>query len=236
MATFQIVEGPPGQGKSLYTAHMSRKILRRNQKWEVKTGQRRKLWSNLRFSEAFELEWAGYIEYWADANDLVKLQDCDIIWDEIATELDSRNFANLSVEMKRFLSQYRKRGLDIYANTQDLSMIDARARLMISGVATLRKMCGSRDISTTKPNPKFIWGVIAIRDVENFRETAPEKKKHGFLPSFLFITKELISIYDTRQDIPLGKQPPLKHKVLYCENHTLAGGDGSCTHCKTVHD
>jgi len=219
MATFQIVEGPPGQGKSLYTSYMARKILRRNKKWEKKGNPRRILYSNLKFSEKFEAEWEGYIQYWVDANDLVKLQDCDIVWDEIATELDARNWINLSIEMKRFLSQYRKRGIDIYANTQDFSMIDQRARLMISGVASLTKLCGSRDISTTKPNPKFVWGVIIIRDVENFRETTPDKKKHGIFPSWLFITKELISIYDTRQDIPLGKQPPLKHTVVYCEHY-----------------
>jgi len=158
-------------------------------------------------SEKFEEEWEGYLKYWSNANDLVKLYDVDIIWDEIATELDARNWTNLGEEMKRFLSQYRKRGIDIYANTQDFSMIDQRARLMISNVRTLKKIIGSRDISTTKPNPKYIWGLVMIRDVINFKETQIDKKQYEFLPGFMLIERELVEIYDTRQDIPAS--PPL---------------------------
>jgi len=234
MATFEITEGAPGQGKSLYTAALTERILRRNRRWELRGNPRRKVWSNLKFSEAFEAKWSGYIEYWTDANTLVNLRDCDIVWDEIATELDSRNWVNLSVEMKRFLSQYRKRGIDIYANTQDFSMIDQRARLMISRVRTLNKLLGSSDISTTKPPPKYIWGVVIIRDVENFRETSPDKKKYGFIPSLMFITRELVSIYDTRQDIKLGDPMPLKHKVVYCEHYH--DPQHPCKFCKTIHD
>jgi len=223
MATFQITEGAPGQGKSLHTARTTKEILDRNVKWEMRGNLRREVWSNLKFSEAFEQKYEGYIKYWTDPYVLVNLRDVDIIWDEIATELDARNWPNLSSEMKRFLSQYRKRGIDIYANTQDFSMIDQRARLMISNVKTLTKIIGSRDISTTKPNPKRIWGVVMIRDVINFRETEPDKKKYDLVPELMLITKDLIEIYDTRQDIPTGKPPPLKHEDRYCEFYETVG-------------
>jgi len=235
MATFEITEGAPGQGKSLYTARTTRRILERNRRWEQKGNARRKVWSNLKFSPEFESEFDGYIEYWTDSSVLVKLRDCDIIWDEIATELDSRNWTNLSIEMKRFLSQYRKRGIDIYGNTQDFSMVDQRARLMISNVRQLTKIMGSSDISTTKPPPKHIWGLVMIRDVINFRETEPDKKKFEILPSFMGITRELVSIYDTRQDIALGTPPPLRHEVRRCTNHRDEGGDGTCDFCKVFH-
>lgn len=54
MATFEITEGAPGQGKSLYTAKTARKILLRNQRWEKQKNPRRLLWSNLKFSVDFE--------------------------------------------------------------------------------------------------------------------------------------------------------------------------------------
>jgi len=235
MATFEITEGAPGQGKSLYTARTALRILKRNQRWEEQGNPRRQIWSNLKFSEDFEKEFDGYISYWSDSSQLVKLRDCDIIWDEIATELDARNWPNLSIEMKRFLSQYRKRGIDIYANTQDFSMIDQRARLMISNVRTLSKIIGSRDLSTTKPVPKYIWGICMIRDVQNFRETDPEKKKYDLIPSFILISRDLVSIYDTRQDIALGKPPPLRHEIRFCEHHKDVGGDGDCDFCKVFH-
>lgn len=233
MANFEIVEGAPGQGKSMYTARLAKRLVDRNKKWFKVTGIKRHIYSNLKFSESFENYADGFIKYWVDSSDLVKLNDCDIVWDEIATELDSRNFSELSVEMKRFLSQYRKRGIDIFANTQDFSMIDKRARLMISGVRTLTKIMGSRDISTTKPNPRVIWGIVMVRNVLNYREDDPEKKKYDFMPSFMLITKELVDLYDTRQDIPLGKPAPLKHRELVCEFNGVAGHD--CKFHKVIH-
>jgi len=235
MATFEVCEGPPGQGKSLYTAQVVKRLALRNQKWHLAGNPRREIWSNIKFSPEFEDKFRGFIRYWTDTSELVKLRDCDIVWDEIATELDSRNWANLTTELKRFLSQYRKRGIDIYANTQDFSMVDHRARLMISGVRTLTKILGSRDISATKPAPKVIWGLVMIRDVVNYRETEPEKKKFELVPSFMLIEKEKVEIYDTRQDIAVGEPPPLAHVVRYCARHKLVGGDGSCDHCKVLH-
>lgn len=241
MAIFEIVEGPPGQGKSIYTAELSLRLLDRNVKWYKKTGKLRRLATNQRLAPHIENKYGvfpdnpyGFIQYWTDTYEVVNFRDVDLIWDEIATELDSRNFANLSVEMKRFLSQYRKRGVDIYANTQDFSMIDARARLMITRVRTMKKLLGSRDISTTKPPVKHIWGIIFIRDVLNYRETEPEKKKYSWVPGLLLITKDLVAVYDTTQDIPQGKPAPLKHTVLYCEHYGKPGHE-NCNHVKIVH-
>lgn len=228
MATFEIVEGAPGQGKSLYTAKIALWLLERNKKWYAKSGILRVVCSNMKLSEELERAYPGAIRYWTDSAQLCEMRDVDILWDEIATELDGRNFANLSTELKRFLSQYRKRGVDIYANTQDFSMIDARARLMISGVKTLSKIAGSRDISTTKPKVKHIWGLVMVRTVNNYRETDPEKKQYDFLPSFFFIEKSLVAVYDTRQDIAQGEPPPLRHEVRKC-------GKVGCDHAKIIH-
>lgn len=234
MSYFHVFEGAPGQGKSLATAREVLMLLNRNRKWFEVTGKMRMIQSNIKFSENLEKAYPGQIGYWTDTNQICNFKDCDLIWDEIATELDARNFANLSTELKRFLSQYRKRGVDIYANTQDFSMIDARARLMITGVETLTKLIGSRDLSATKPAPKYVWGLIVVRRVENYRETDPDKKRYGILPSFFFITKELTSLYDTTQDIPQGALPPLKHVVQYCEHHGVAG-EHSCDYKKITH-
>lgn len=219
MAVFEIIEGAPGQGKSLYTARLTRKLLRRNQKWAAKSGIKRVIVSNIKFSPAFEKKAEGYLKYWVTPDELCKLKDVDVIWDEIATELDSRNFAMLSDELKRFLSQYRKRGVDIYANTQDFSMIDARARLMVTRVATLNKVLGSRDPSPTRPPVKRIWGFVVVRDVENFKADDPHNKKYAIVPSFFFIDREDVELYDTRQDIATGTLPirKLRREVGVCD-------------------
>jgi len=236
MAIFNILEGAPGQGKSYMTAMLTRKLLKRNKKWCEKTQIKRKIWSNIKFASWFEEEAKGYLEYWTDSNELIRLRDIDVIWDEIATDLDSRNWTELSPEMKRFLSQYRKRGIDIYANTQDFSMIDQRARLMITRVQALKKIIGSPDISNTKPIPKHIWGIIITRDFLNFKTSVDqEKRKYSLLFGVSFLTKDGISIYDTTQDIPASKGVALKHKIRYCEHSKEMGGDGSCTFCVTKH-
>jgi len=238
MAKFEVVEGQPGQGKSLYTARKVESLIRRNKKWYVtqqKLGlvaKKRVIVSNMKFSPAFEKENAGWFRYWLNLSDLMKERHVDIIWDEIATELDSRNWSLLSDEVKRFLSQYRKRGLEIYANTQDFSMVDGRARIMITSVATLTKVMGSPDPSETRPPPKHIWGLIWIRHVENWRETQATKKRYNLLDilNFMPIERRYVEMYDTTQDIEKGVPPPLRHETRYCELHGKACGFVRTTH------
>jgi len=233
MATFEIVEGAPGQGKSLYTARLVRKLIKRNKKWYEKSGIIRMLYSNIHFSPSFLDENKEFIAYWNSPLQLTQILDADGIWDEIATELDSRNFTSLPDELKIFLSQYRKRGVDIYANTQDFSMVDMRARLMVTRVATLNKIIGSPDPSPTRPPIKRIWGLIMIREVGEILTDDPHNKKYLGIPSFFFIDKEDVEIYDTRQDIPLSPPLPYRHLVRQCEYHDDPGH--ICDFTKVIH-
>ncbi len=241
MATFEIIEGKPGQGKSLFTARLARKLVKRNKKWFENTGDVRYIYSNIKFSEAFEKEseitkngvQIPLIRYWSSTHEIVSFRDIDLLWDEIATELDSRNYANLSEELKRFLSQYRKRGVDIYANTQDFSMIDARARLMITRVATLTKLLGSADPSPTRPPVKYIWGLVMIRDFEFILSDDPHNKRYTLVPSFFFIDRSDVEIYDTTQDIPLSPPLPYRHTVRYCEH--VDHPDYKCEYSRIIH-
>jgi len=230
MATFEIIEGKPGQGKSLYTARLARSLVKRNKKFHARTGIVRKVFSNIKFSENFEREAGQFLGYWSSTEEITNLKDCDLLWDEIATELDSRSFSSLSEALKRFLSQYRKRGVDIYANTQDFSMIDMRARLMVTRVASLWKVIGSGDPSPTKPIIKYIWGLIIVSDVQEVLTDSPHKKKYSFFGhSFFLIDREDIEIYDTRQDIP--QSPPLPQKKVYTEIKYIHGpNDGKSEH------
>jgi len=185
---------------------------------------RRRIASNMKFSEAFELEHEGWFVYWTSLDQLIRFRHVDVIWDEIATHLDSRNWPNLSAEVKEFLSQIRKRGIEIYANTQDFSMVDARARIMITGVKTLNKLLGSPDPSVTKPEIERPWGLIFVRAVTNYKVTDPEKKKYSIFDwGFLIIERELTDMYDTTQGITMGDLPPLRHEDRYCEFYETPG-------------
>lgn len=223
----QIFTGLPGAGKSLKMADTLVDTLYRNKKWYEKTGIVRKVYSNLKLNSEIEHEFKGFIEYWWDPSQLVSIRDSDVFWDEIATHLDSTQWQNMSLEIKRWLQQHRKFGIDIYGTTQDFAMIDKSMRRMTSGLMHLTKLIGSRDKSATSPEIKYVWGISMGKRLDPTTYEEDNKKTTG-LPSFIWITRRGIDLYDTTQEIKMGKYPPLNH----IERNCLVPG---CNHVKIVH-
>jgi len=232
MAIFQVVENQPGTGKSLYAAQITRKLINRNFAIYKKFGIKRKVASNIKYSSAFEGLAGDFLMYWSDVRDLVGLRDVDIIWDEIANDLDSRDWENLPHSVKRFLSAYRKRGCDIYANTQDFGMVDKRARIMVNSLLEPTKILGSADPSATRPEIKRVWGVIMLRQVMNVKAVRKDPdntpREYFPMPEFFTIKRKDIEIYDTRQDILKGEYAPFEHKLRRCS-------DDDCNFTKIIH-
>jgi len=215
-----IFSGLPGAGKSLKLARTSIEILYRNKKLHEKKGlSQRKLYSNIHFSPDVEAEFKGYIEYWSDPAALVKLRDCDVIWDEIATHLDSTQWQNMSLELKRWLQQHRKYGVEIYGTTQDFAQIDKSMRRLTSDLLLLSKFFGSPDPSPTRPIVERAWGLVLIRtlDPQKYDEEKSKFEAYGVLPKVMWISTKWVSIFDTRQEILSGKYPPLRHIGRDCE-------------------
>ena len=223
----EVVTGIPGSGKSLWTADKILFLLRRNLRWWKKTGQVRYVYSNIKLSEKVENEYGNLLQYWDSPDQLVRLRDVDIVWDEIATHLDATQWMNLSLEVKRFLQQHRKRGIDIYGNTQEFVMIDVAMRRLTQKVYYLNKLFGSRDPSPTRPPVKRIWGLIWIRQVDPL--TFDDEGKRKYIGNdFFWIRRKHIEVFDTRQEIKRGQYPPLKHIVQICE-------DPDCEYHRVVH-
>jgi len=211
-----IFTGLPGAGKSYKMAQTIGAILERNKKWYEKTGVLRKVYSNLRLSAEVEAEYKDFVEYWVNPSELVFLKDADCFWDEIATHLDSTQWANMSLEIKRWLQQHRKLGIEIYGTTQDFAMIDKSMRRLTSDLFILSKLIGSPDPSPTRPLPKFIWGVCLVRSMDPTTYDEESSKQAAGFPSFMFLSKDGIDIFDTRQEIKMGKYPPLNHIAREC--------------------
>lgn len=224
-----IYTGIPGAGKSLKSAEKAMSLLERNKKWYKKTGIPRILHSNIKFSPEVEEYFHGFIKYWTDPYDLVQVRDGDVIWDEIATYLDSTQWANVPLELKRWLQQHRKFGIEIYGNTQDFAMVDISMRRLTSDLYYMTKLIGSRDKSATAPPVKRVWGIIMVRelDPQEYKEDSKLNKAKG-LPRFMFISKSLVNVFDTSQEIEMGKYPPLKHIEREC-------GDPNCEFHRVVH-
>jgi len=224
-----IFNGLPGSGKSTKLASTAIRLLNRNRRYFAKSGIKRLLATNLKFTEWVEVEYKDFIFYWTDPALLIKLRDVDIIWDEVATYLDSTQWANVPLELKRFLQLHRHYGIEIYGSTQDFPMIDISMRRLVKSAYYVRKLCGSRDKSATRPPVKHPWGVIFIREIDPATFTK-DKEEYKFLliPSFLFITKKLCNTFDTTQELLPGKYPPLRHIERHCDQP-------GCSFCKVTH-
>jgi len=235
MFIIEIATGLPGSGKSLWTAKKAIELLDRNLElykkaykiWinkkyltpedrEKEIPKARYVYSNIKFSKEIEEKYGNLPQYWEDPRELVLLKDVDIIWDEVATHLDSTQWANLSLEVKRFLQQHRKRGISIYGNTQEFLMIDISMRRLTQKLWVLTKIFGSPDPSPTLPTIKRFWGLIWVRRVDPL--TFDDEGKRKYLGSeFFTIKRKYVEAYNTRQEIKRGLYPPLKHMVRTCE-------------------
>jgi len=252
-----IFTGLPGSGKSLKLAATLVDILYRNrtayerqvavlmkkfkcprealeEEWKKETPRvaeprKRLLYTNLQFKQPVEEEFAGYFEYWQDLRQLTSLRDVDVAIDEVATYFDARLWETLSLEMRRWLAQHRKFGIEIYGTSQDFAQVDKAFRRLTSDLLYLTKLIGSRDISATKADPRFIWGLSLVRELD---PTVYDEQKSKFanegLPRFMFITRAATEVFDTRAEVKLSSALPLHHIEKECE---LPG----CAFHKVVH-
>lgn len=235
----KIFSGKESSGKSLMLAKTATIIVERNSKWFKTTNIERPIYSNLKFSEDF-VSWAESknvpIKYWKQLDELTVLDNADIIFDEVGSYLDSRMWADLSLNVRRWLAQCAKVGIHIYGSAQDFAQVDKSFRRLTNQLIEITKICGSARPMKTAPSSNKIWGVCLVKNIDPNGYEEDKKKFAGGLPSFFFIQKKYCEIFDTTQKIDKAKLPPLKHDERYCEHHPDSGGDGSCRYCKVLHN
>lgn len=238
-----VFTGLPGSGKSLKLADTLINVLYRNRRhYEKKLKkyeayvleadtrgvsiedrlappQKRILWTNLQFKPPVEEEFEGYFMYWKDLRQLTVLRDVDVAIDEIATYFDARLWETLSLEMRRWLAQHRKFGIEIYGTAQDFAQTDKSFRRLTSHLFLLRKLIGSGDISPTRPAPRYIWGIVVVRELDptTYDEQKSKFATQGMFPSFMYITRKATEIFDTRAEVKMSSALPLKHLEKECE-------------------
>lgn len=214
-----VFTGLPGAGKSLKLAATIINVLYRNRQYYEKHGIKRLLYTNLQMSLEVQVEFDGYIVYWTELKDLTKLRDCDVVIDEIATYFDARHWEHMSLEMRRWLAQHRKLGIEIYGTAQDFAQADKAFRRLTSDLLYLTKIIGSRDISPTKPTPRWIWGIVLVQtlDPTMYDEQKSKFNAKGAIPRFMFISRQRTSVFDTRAEVKPSSTLPLSHLVFTCE-------------------
>lgn len=218
-----IYTGLEGQGKSLKLAMKASDILDRNTKFKQTYDITRPIRSNLLFSKDFEAH-AKYngipIDYWQNLSELTSFENCDVIIDEVATYFDSRLWASLSLDARRWLSQGNKRGIEIYGSSQDFAQVDKSFRRLVNELYEIQKVVGSGRPSATKPPITRIWGICLCWELDPRAYVEDEKKYLSSIPDFFFIEEKYCKIFDTTQKVKLSTIEPYKHIVKTCEDPT----------------
>lgn len=223
--------GLEGSGKSYKIAMFCHQLVKRNNKWRRKSKIIRPIHSNMRFSEAFETyakKMGVPIVYWSQLEELVKVTDADVIVDELGNYFDARMWSELSLDVRSWLAQADKIGVEMYGTAQDFAQIDNSFRRLTTDLFLVKKVIGSGRPSATRPPIKVVWGLIAMFRIEPQNYKEDDKKYLSYIPSFSFLSKEYTDIFDTRQKIARPLSSPMKHIERDCS-------DPNCGYHKVVH-
>lgn len=219
----RIYTGPESQGKSLQLARELRSIVLRNARWQKKTKLARPILCNMALRRPFT-NWAASkgveIRYWNNLEDIIYRTECDIFIDEIVKYFDARNWQNLGLDAKHFLTQGAKSGIHVYGAAQDLSQIEKQFRLLITECYNVTKLIGSPRPMKTAPPVRFIWGICTVRQVDpkTFKGDSITMESKGIPWPFL-IQREDCDIFDTNAKVIPSDPPRLKHETRFCEHY-----------------
>lgn len=214
-----IYSGLESSGKSLKLAMTSYEILLRNASWGLKFGIPRPIASNLKYSAEFEKlakDLGVPIIYWKNCDELVELENCDVIMDEVGNYFDARMWQDLSLDVRRWLTQGAKCGIELYGSAQDFAQVDKSFRRLVNKLYLIRKMIGSGRPSAFKPPIRRVWGICYVRELEPNSYDEDKIKVRGIIPSFFLIKKQFCDIFDTNQKIVRSAPAPLKKVVRKC--------------------
>jgi len=226
-----IYSGLESSGKSLRLAMKADELLLRNAKWIVSHKIVRPIASNLQFSASFEEKAANLgvpIKYWKDLEELVLLENVDVLMDEVGNYFDSRSWTDLSLDVRRWLTQAAKCGVDIYGTAQDFAQVDKSFRRLVNDLFHIRKLIGSPRPSPTRPAIKKIWGLCYVRELDPVGYDEDKFKTNSIIPSFFLIQKKYTDIFDTNQKIVKSKPAPFRHIARECQHP-------GCGFCRVTH-
>jgi len=220
-----IYSGLESSGKSLRLAMQADKLLHRNAKWKERHGIIRPIASNLQFSDGFTekaRELGIPIVYWKDLEELVQFENCDVLMDEVGNYFDARGWSELSLDVRRWLTQAAKSGVDIYGTAQDFAQVDKAFRRLVNDLYHIRKLIGSPRPSPTRPKIKRVWGLCYVRELEPVGYDEDTFKSRSVIPGMFFIRKKYTDIFDTNQKIVKSRPAPYRHILREC-NHPECG-------------
>lgn len=220
--------GLPGHGKSVELAKKFKILLKRNYRWFKRGIPIRYIWSNLMVNEEWfkkgkNEKYRFLIKYWDNPMELIDVKDCDIIWDEIARHLDSRDWEKLHPRIKQFIQEHDKDGNHIYCNTQTPMQVDVMFRRTCHFMWRITRIAGCRRPSRTMPPVRLIWGLYIKRQIARV-SFGKEESEEQFetspwdwlkLWNLSWVDPDTCMFFDTHQKIK-AHYPPLEHIEQSC--------------------
>jgi len=211
----KIYVGLESGGKSLLMTRESVSNLYRNAYWKKKTGQNRPIIGNMAWSSAYYdlAEKLGVeVRKWQHIDELTRMQECDLYIDEMATYFDSRTFADLPLDVRLWLGQSTKLGVQIVGGAQDFGQIDKSVRRLSNRVYYVQKLLGSPRPMRTAPRVRFVWGVFMKWELDprSFDGDQYEMKTISMFPSFFTLRKSDVKLFNTQERVKLSDPPPLR--------------------------
>lgn len=237
-----IYSGLESSGKSLKLAMKAIDLVERNAKWfqrqqkdYVELGaeeferkysyampKARAIASNMPFSQKF-LDFAQElgvpIQYWHHKYELIKLEDVDVICDEVANYWNSRMWQDMTTDELQWLSQGAKRGIEFYGASQDFAMVDKGFRRLCNELFYIKKLTGSPRPTPTRPPVKRIWGICLYwaMDPMSYDEETAKFQREQTIPGFFYIEKKYCELFDTNAKVIRSELLPKRHVVQKCE-------------------
>lgn len=215
-----IFDGQEGSGKTLRMARYAVKALYQNKSYFKKTGNARPIYSNFKFSQKFEDKAASFgipIIYWNDLSQLVGTTGCDIFIDEIGTYFDSRLWADLSLDIRRWLAQCDKNGVNIYGTAQDFAQVDKAFRRLVKKLFRVTKIMGTPRPHPTYPRVKHPWGPFNASplDPKGYKEDDPKLSGSflSYIAGFFWLSSDDYNVFNTNDAVVESAPLPLKRVV-----------------------
>jgi len=231
--------GQESAGKTLRLAMEVDDKLARNAKWFKQSGIARPIAPNFKLAPGVEAhaEKLGIpILYWRHLHELVLIDQADVFIDELANYFDSRLWADLSLDVRQWLSQGAKSGIEMYATSQDFGMVDKSFRRLVNELYYVVKAVGSPRPAATRPPVKKIWGwcwVITLDPLTYDEKDDKFERVHLFDMKGFFIRRRYCEMFDTTQKIKRSEPAPLRHEVRFCEHYHEKGSE--CKHFRVSH-
>jgi len=220
-----IIIGEESGGKTYrLMCHFHDNVLR-NEALFQRYAIRRPIVHNLPLSTlAYELAESHGVELqrWTSIDQLPTLTGADLYIDEISAYFDARLWELLSLDVRRWLPQAAKVGVDIYGVCQNWEQLEVSYRRLTNQVIEMRKVLGTERPGPGRPPRNMSFALFAEW------EYAPRNGELGEAAWKFprFFDRRIGALYDTNARIKSAHNAPLSHIEREC---------AECGHKKTLH-